>query len=454
MAARATDGDRGSEPQSRELPLPTKVLFASSSLGSEALSQSRTLWLLYYYAPPADADLPELLPAGLVGVLLTAVRLADAFDDALVGYWSDRTRSRLGRRIPFILAATPFWALFAFLLFVPPADAGTAATAVYLFVVLQFFSLFATLSGGPYEALLPEIAETSRDRVTVVGIRVYMGAVGAGIGLAVSGFLIDAFGFRAMALVMASLALTFRYLGMFGVWHRARRAAPPADIPLREALRETFRNRPFVVFLPTFVLFQLGLQLVLGILPFYVTAVLGVENEGTWVGVLTAVAIGAMLAGVPVFARLAAATSKRYAYAAAMAGAAAMFPLFFFAGFVPGIPQEAQIIAVMAVAGFPVAGVYLFPAALTADIVDYDSTRTGMRREAIYYGAQNFVEKTVGAAVPLLIVLLRVVGDTAEDPLGIRLTGLVAGGAVLLGYLIFRGYRLPDQVLPSPARAV
>ena len=440
--------------QAAELPLRTKVLFASSSLGSEAVSQSRTLWLLYYYAPPADADLPELLPAGLVAALLTIVRLADSFDDALVGYWSDRTRSRLGRRIPFILAATPFWALFAFLLFVPPADAGTATTAVYLFVVLQFYFVFATLSGGPYEALLPEIALTSRDRVTIVGVRVYMGAVGAGIGLAVSGVIVDAFGFKAMALVMATLALAFRYLGMSSVWNRARRTAPPADIPLREALRETFRNRPFIVFLPSFVLFQLGLQLVLGILPFYVTAVLGAENEGTWVGILTAVAIVAMLTGVPVFARFAAATSKRHAYATAMAAAAALFPLFFFAGFLPGLPKEAQIILVMAFAGFPVAGVYLFPAALTADIVDYDSTRTGMRREAIYYGAQNFVEKTVGAAVPLLIVLLRLVGDTAGDPLGIRLTGIVAGAAVLIGYLIFRGYRLPDQVLPSAARAV
>ena len=444
----------------RALPLRTKLLYASSSLGSEALGQSRGLWLLYYYAPPEDADLPELLPAGLVGVLLTAVRLIDSFDDALVGYWSDRTRSRLGRRIPFILAATPLWALFAFLLFTPPPESGTAMTAVYLFLTLEFFSIFATLSGGPYEALLPEIANTSKDRVTIVGIRVYMGALGGAVGLAGSGLLVDAVGFKAMALVMAALALTFRYLGMFGVWTRARRTQPPADIPLGEALRETFRNRPFVLFLPTFVLFQMGLQLLLGILPFYATAVLQVENEGTWVGILTAVAIVSMLAAVPVFARFAGGTSKRHAYRTAMLGAALVFPLFFLAGFVPGLPKEAQIIVVMALAGAPVAGVYLFPAALTADIVDYDATRTGMRREAIYYGAQNFVEKTVGAAVPLIIVSLRLVGDTAEDPLGIRLTGLVAGAAVLIGYLIFRRYELPDDVpraalaphAPEPAR--
>ena len=435
-----------------ELPLRSKALYASSSLGSEALSQSRAAWLIYFYSPPEDANLPELLPSGILTLVLTAARLIDSFDDALVGYWSDRTRSRLGRRIPFILGATPFWALFAVLIFAPPADSGTFATAVYLFIVLEFFAVFATLSGGPYEALLPEIARTSRDRVTIVGIRVYMGALGAGVGLVGSGLLKDAFGFKVMALVMGALALTFRYLGMIGVWGSARQTAPPAELPLRDALRETFRNRPFVLFLPTFVLFQLGLQLLLAILPFYVTAVLRVaeERKGTWVAVLNAVAIVFVVIAVPAFARLAQRTSKRYAYRTAMVGAALAFPLLFFAGFVPGLPKEAQIIIVMAAVGFPVAGVYLFPAALTADIADYDSTRTGMRREAMYYGAQNFVEKTAGAAVPGIIFLLRLAGDTADDPLGIRLTGLVAGACVLVGYVIFRGYRLPDHVVPEP----
>jgi GPH family glycoside/pentoside/hexuronide:cation symporter len=127
-----------------ELPLRARVLYASSSLGGEALSQSRALWLLYFYAEHA-----ELLSTLVVGVLLTAGRLVEAFDDALIGWWSDRTRSRLGRRIPFILAATPFWALFAVLLFAPPAD-GAVLAGAYLLVVLELHQLFATLSGGPY----------------------------------------------------------------------------------------------------------------------------------------------------------------------------------------------------------------------------------------------------------------------------------------------------------------
>jgi GPH family glycoside/pentoside/hexuronide:cation symporter len=384
--------------------------------------------------------------------VLFAARLVESLDDALIGYWSDRTRSRLGRRIPFVLAGTPFWALFAFLLFTPPTAAGDAATAAYLFIVLECFFLAGTVSGGPYEALFPEIARTSADRVSVVGLRVYFGASGGAVGLVGAGLLVDTAGFQAMALAMAVLALVSRYVGLGGVWRRASRTQPPAEMAFWAAMRVTFSNPPFLAFLPTFVLFQIGLQMLLGMLPFYVEAVLGVEDEGTWVAILTAVAIGTAVGAVPLFSRLARRSSKRRAYRAAMLGAALVFPLLAFAGFLPGLPREVQIVVTMALAGIPLAGVYLFPAALTADIADYDSLRTGLRREGVYFGTQNFVEKTTTSTAPLLLTGLLLLGNTAADPLGIRLVGPVAGLLVLAGYLVFRSYELPDDVLAARGR--
>jgi glycoside/pentoside/hexuronide:cation symporter, GPH family len=429
------------------LPLRAKLMYASSSLGGEALTQSRSLWLLYFYTEAND-----FLSPLAVGAILTVARLVETVDDGLIGFWSDRTRSRLGRRIPFVLAATPFWALFAFLLFTPPSSSA-AATAAYLFIVLELYFLASTVSGGPYEALLPEIAPTSDERVTITGMRVYFGAAGAGLGLVASGLVIDEFGYPAMAATVAILALTFRYVGLAGVWRYASRSQEPAELGLRDALRATLSNRYFLLFLPTFALFQLGFQVLLGSLPFLVEAALDVDEAGTWVAALAAVAVGTMVVMIPLAGLLSRRTTKRHAYRVSLVGAVVLFPLLAFAGFLPGVPVEAQLVAAMVVAGLPIAGNYLFPAPLTADVIDYDSLRTGMRREATYYGAQNFVEKTTSALAPLVLGILLELGRTADDPLGVRLVGPVAALLVLAGFLTFRGYDLPDDVLGDDADA-
>ncbi len=431
------------------LPLRTKLLYASSSLGSEALTQSRGLWLLYFYAPPEDADLEQQLPRLLLGILLVAGRVLEALDDVLIGYWSDRTHTRWGRRIPFIVLATPLWALFGVLLFTPP-ESGTVSTAVYLFLVLELFFLFSTLAGGPYEALLPEVAPRNEDRVKVVGVRTYFGAAGAAVGLVVSGVFVEHIGFAGMALAIGAVALVARYVGLAGVWERAKASQLAASVPFREAMRMTFSNRNFLLFLPTFVLFQIGLQMLIGLLPFYVNAVLRSDEEGTWVAVLTAVAICSMLTALPFFGRLALRTTKRHAYRAALLASALLFPLAALPGLVPLVPAEAELLALMVVVGAPIAGNYLFPAPLTADIIEDDSARTGLRREATYYGAQNFVEKTATSFAPLFLLTLLLLGDTSDDTLGIRLVGPAAGVVALFGYLIFRRYDLPDEGHVSP----
>ncbi|MDH4177186.1 MAG: MFS transporter [Thermoleophilia bacterium] len=453
------------------LPLRAKALFACSSFGGEALTQSRSLWLLFFYTEATDVLSPLA-----VGAIITVARLVETVDDGLIGYWSDRTHSRFGRRFPFILAATPFVALFSVLLFTPPTSSAAAAGA-YLFIMLELYFVSSTISGGPYEALLPEIAKTSDDRVSITGMKVYFGAAGAGFGLVASGLLKDAFGFAAMAAVFAIVLLTLRYAGVAGVWSHASRTVPPADIPLVTALRTTFSNRAFIAFLPTFALFQLAFQMLTGLLPFYAKAVLGVVDApdtfheipgalsekwvgdgqpglsvGQWVSILTASAFVAAAAMIPLAQRYGRRTSKRRAYRVSMLTAAVAFPLVAVAGLLPWIPGWLQILVAMMLVGLPISGNYLFPAPLTADIVDDDSLNTGMRREATYFGAQNFVEKTTSAFTPLLLALLLSLGSTSQDQTGIRLVGPVAGVLVLVAWLSFRRYDLPDDVLAERGR--
>ena len=359
----------------------------------------------------------------------------------------------MGRRIPFVLFSTPFYALFFALLWLTPWGDASARNAVYIFVVLELFFLANTFSGGPYEALLPEIARTHRERLSVVGWQFYFGVLGAVLGLVLTGLIKDAFSFKVMGAVVAVFGLTFRYVGLRGIWRAAPRETPAARIGLWMAFKSTLNNRQFLYFLPTFVLFQLAVAMVIAWLPFFVSEVLEERNGGAVTSLLTFVALVAMASAVFVLWRLSNSKGKSWVYSACLLGTAVYMPLLFFCGFIPGIPKLIQGLAMALLAGIPMAGVNLLPRAITADITDYDELRTGMRREGMFYATQNLFEKLGSSFSPLVLALVLLLGETTQNPLGIRLVGPVAGIIAFFGFWLFRGYRLPNTVTRETVQA-
>lgn len=420
------------------LPLRAKLLYGAAGLGAEALDLSRGAWLVYFYAPPAGSAHPARLPLAAVSVILFAGKLIEAFADTLVGYWSDRTTSRLGQRLPFILLGTPPLALFAVLLFSPPTSDSPALVALSLFATLELFYLCQSLVSVPYDALLPEVARTSGERVSLSFWRVVLGVCGAGVGLVASGLLIDVAGFRGMALTLALLALGCRYLGVAGIWRWARREPAPAPLSLRASLGLTFANRPFLVFLLSFVLFSTALAMLVAHMPYYVETILRQERTGLWTSLLTATGLGAMVLALPLFARLARRTSQEHAYLRAMLLAGLALPLLALTGLLPGIPVVAQALGTLVLVGAPLGAVYLFPGPIIAALCDAEVLATGRQRAGMFYSAQSFLDKLTEAFAPLLLGLLLLLGGSAEHPLGVRLVGPLAGLLVLAGYLAFR----------------
>jgi len=439
------------------LPLINKLLYTSDMVGSQAVAQTRNLWLLFFLAPPASisptAAVPpiDLGPFALdsrvfIGLVLTAGRFIEAFDDPIIGWWSDHTRSRWGRRLPFILLATPFYSIFFALLWITPVGGASLVNAVYIFVILELFFLSNTLSGGPYESLLPEVARSHIDRMSIVGWQFYFGILGAALGLTLTGVIQDAFGFQVMGLVIAGSGLVFRYLGLRGVWNHATRETPSAKMSLRDAFAATLSNKQFLYFVPTFVFFQLAVAMVIAWLPFFVSEIVQPASGGTATAILTVLALAAMSVSVVLLWKLSNARGKRWVYSACLLGSAIYLPFLYFAGFVPGIPPLLQGAVMAFLAGLPMAGVNLMPKAITADITDYDEILTGMRREGMFFATQNLFEKVGSSFSALLLAVVLLLGETASDPLGIRMVGPIAGVMAFLGFLLFRGYRLPSTV--------
>ncbi|MCH7488635.1 MAG: MFS transporter [Chloroflexi bacterium] len=452
-----------------EIPRRNRIIYASASLGGNVLSRTTTLWLLFFYAPPADADMPTIVPRFTLAIILLLVGIQDAINDPIIGHWSDRTRTRWGRRIPFVVLSTPFYALFFFLFFTPPGvDHSIFVNALYITAIVLIQRIVGTMSSGPIEALLPEIAQSSAARVSIVAWQVFLGALGAAFALVATGVIKDAFGWQVMAGIVAIIALVSRYIGLWGAWPYARRNIEPVRIGLITSLRQVFRNDQFLYFLPTFVLFNTAVTMLLATLPFFAESVILGDDEslslsvfglsfdlegGAVSSILAGAAILAVIVFLPAIYRLTVSRGKAWVYSAAMLFAALTFPLLFLMGLIPGVDPLIQSIFFVALAGIAITGVFAFPNAIMADIIDYDALRTGMRREALYYGAQNTIEKGVGSLAVAILAGLFLLGETAADPLGLRLVGPVAGAAAFIGFIIFiRGYRLPDTVTAETVR--
>ncbi|MCE2499561.1 MAG: MFS transporter [Dehalococcoidia bacterium] len=440
------------------LPLLNKLLFAADHIGLQAIGYFRQQWVLFFLAPPAfegvnrvpDASILgfEIDARVLAGVLIFSGRFIDAFTDPLIGWWSDRTRSRWGRRIPFILFSTPLYALFGALIWYLPSEGSSWWNVVYFVLMLELFFTAATMSSGALEALVPELTRTARDRMQVVSFIFLFAVGGAGLGLVMGGYIKDAFGFQVTGTIFALAALVFRLISLSAIWRHAPRDITPAQVPFWTSFRDTLRNSQFVAFLPTFVMFTTGVGILQGWIPFFAVGVLLQERDGaasSWLS--TSVIGGAVLFGLVIWVLFATGrVSKRRIYGVCLVACGLWFPLLALVGpFLPGSLVTQGLILVF-IAGMPMAAVFLLPKGLTADIADYDALLRGERREALFYSTQNFFEKLTYALPPLLLSLILQLGDSVENPLGIRLAPVMAGGLVLMGVVLWPRYRLPDTV--------
>ena len=440
------------------MPLLSKMLFASDHVGLQAISYFRQSWILFFLVPPLGegiARVPDVSLLGLdvdarvfAGFLIFAGRFVDAFTDPLIGWWSDRTRSRWGRRIPFILFSTPFYALFAAMVWILPSEDASLWNALYFVIVLELFFTAATMSSGALEALVPEVTREASDRMNLVGLIFLFAVFGAGLGLAGSGALVDAFGFQVVGIILAIIGVVFRYISLAAVWKYAPRHTTPARVNFWQGMRQTLRNPQFVYYLPTFVMFTTGVGILLGWMPFFASQVLKAEEEGAVASMIsTVVIIGAVISGIVFWILLNRfGFSKRRVYGGCLIASGVVFPLLALPGLISGGGLLAQGLILTFIAGLPMAAVFMLPKGLTADIADYDAMLNEERREAMFYATQNFFEKVTFALPPALLALVLLLGDTTENPLGIRLAPVLAGVLALLGVALWHRYRLPDTV--------
>jgi glycoside/pentoside/hexuronide:cation symporter, GPH family len=413
-----------------------KMLYASGSLAANIVFMTTNQWLMYMYVPPKGRPLVPLL---VFSFIMGAGRLIDGIADPLVGHWSDMTKSRWGRRRPFMAVGTPLLVIAFFFLWLPPDPHVSTANTIFFIILVNIFFFLYTFVMIPMMAILPEMASGDRDRVSLSGAQAAFGMLGTIAAAVGSGILIERYGYRGMAVILGAVTFFFYVAAIAGI-RETPHAASEEKISLFRAFSATFTNKDFLAFGVSIVFFWVGFTMLLQITPFFLTEVILRRKDEMWK--LMSPFMGSFIVILPLIIYISGRVRKKTIYSLCMLALTILFPLLYKVGYIAGIPRMVQGIVFMSIVGITAFPVFILPNAMIGDIADHDEMRTGKRREAMYYGVYGFLQKFAMAISALMLgFLFHRYGFSAPHVLGIRLAGPVTGVCILLGLIVFQfGY--------------
>ena len=316
------------------------------------------------------------LPAGVMALAIAAGRAFDAITDPLMGWLSDRTRSRFGRRMPYIAIGVLGNTAMFVLLLNPPEQLPDVGLAGWAVAALLLSFLFLTISAVPRQALAMELTQDQGHRQDLFAAIAGFVAIGTIVGAVMPNVLAgmgiedgrEQMFWQSMIYGSAYLAANIVFLLVI---REPRIDAARGRTPLVPGVRRALRNRAFRITFVSHVITAIPFAIPATMLPFYTQHVL--KAEDVWVGYFLLAYLLSGLMALPIWLIVAHAKGKRVVWLSASAIAVVGGAALFFAG--PG--DERLVLFVHMMVGLQSA-VWLFVGgAMHADVVDYDELLTG-----------------------------------------------------------------------------
>ncbi len=244
--------------ETTRLTFGTKLAYGFGAVAYGIKNNGFDYFLLLFYSQVMGVDAP------LVGLALLIALLFDAFSDPIVGYLSDNTHSRWGRRHPWMYASALPVAIFFYLLWVPPASLTGNALFPYILTLAILIRVCITLFEVPSSALSAELTEDYDERTSLISFRYFFGWIGGTImaTLALAVFLVptetitngilnkqgySTYGFVAAVMILISILVTA--LGTHRHIPHFKLPPPKAKMNIKRVfseIYETLANRSFV----------------------------------------------------------------------------------------------------------------------------------------------------------------------------------------------------------------
>lgn len=385
--------------QSNRLSLGTKLGYGPGELSSAIFWVAIAFWLMNYLTDIVG------LSAGLAGVAVLAGKGVDAFVDPGVGFLSDRTRSRWGRRRPwFLFGAIPFGLAFV-LMFAKPGNWGQGQLFAWCCAAFIVLNITYSCVNVPYNSLLPELSDDYDERSSVTGVKSFFAIAGALLGAGAAMPIIQASGggakgFLAMGCVFGVIATLGVAIPFFATREPRQPIVTSADTKtkgLLQANKAVLSNRPFRLILGAWTLNTCGVTVVTATLVYYFKYVMGNAGLVTYASLIMMLAA---MACVPLAVKLSSSIGKRTVYMIGMAIVAIACIFIFAVGRQIGI---LGCFGLMLAAGIGLSAHYAMPWAIVPDAIDFDYAESGIRREGSYYGLWTFMIK-IGQALAAALV--------------------------------------------------
>jgi GPH family glycoside/pentoside/hexuronide:cation symporter len=369
------------------------------------------------------------LNAGYAGTVLLIGKLWDAFNDPLIGWLSDHTRTRWGRRLPWITISVLPFALFFWLQWLVPgfiSQQNQLGLFAYYALVSIAYNTFYTGLILPHNALTAELTSNYDERSRITGFRMAFslgGSVG-GLILALVIFKLlqnspptaQYIVFGATISIIGVLVMIFCLTGIWRTVIERERERPvepvsAEKIPVGRQFAIIFSNRPFLIVCAIYLFSWMAMQFTATILPFYVESCMKLPTSDFQLLALTVQATALLL--IPAWGWLSVRLGKKPVYFYGMSlWLIAQFGLLFLG---PG--QKTALFGLAVLAGFGISVCYLIPNAMLPDTIEYDELRTGQRREGVFYGFFVFLQKCALALGTFIVGLaLEYAGYISHGP--------------------------------------
>lgn len=353
------------------------------------------------------------IPPALAGTVILVSKVYDSITDPFEGILADRTRTRLGRRRPYLLAGIPLIFLSFFALFYPFSSSSETLRFGAVMASYLFFSTVVSIVMLNYNALHAEITLDYHERSSLSSIRIFFSTVASIVAALVPLEVVKAFpdfhtGYIVMGLAFgAFFALPF-IATVAAVKERPEFQRPPEAFSWRRAFIDPFKNRTFVYTLAMYLFAFVAIDTVSTIVAYFVKYYLQRSSEVSFVNGTLLVA---QVISLPFYVALSKRTNKIRGY---ILGLVIWVGAMLFSFLLTPTSATFLVYAFAAVVGLGTGGIVVMIYAIFPDIPDVDELSSGERREAIYSALVTFIRKFSSALA--IFAVSNVIGRAGYVP--------------------------------------